>query len=254
MRARVLPCVLLALLLGSGTAWAPGRPVLGSDDFTRYLSPYGQWVSVDPYGLCWKPYNMPKGWRPYTNGRWVYTDYGWTWVSNLPWGWAPFHYGRWTNQGPFGWIWIPGSTWGPGWCAWRYGNGWAGWTPLPPGVVWAGRDFAGNFRWDGIVTIEAWIFAPEKDLLAPDLSKAVVPGERNKAIFPETKSATRYDLIEGRIFDRSLDPEKVAKAAGQAVPRYDVNDCATVDDYQTEKRFSKREVYMYRPVMPWMKQ
>lgn len=54
--------------------------------FYDSLRPYGEWVWVQPNGWCWYPYNMPIDWRPYTNGYWAYTDYGWTWCSDEPWG------------------------------------------------------------------------------------------------------------------------------------------------------------------------
>jgi hypothetical protein len=64
--------------------------------FVEPLAPYGTWTSVEGYERVWIPRNVPQGWRPYTDGRWVYTDDGWTWVSDHEWGWAPFHYGRWS--------------------------------------------------------------------------------------------------------------------------------------------------------------
>src|SRR3954464_2631010 len=44
-------------------------------------------------GGVWEPAQVEVGWRPYTRGRWVQSDYGWTWLSNEPWGWATYHYG-----------------------------------------------------------------------------------------------------------------------------------------------------------------
>src|SRR5262245_18785322 len=59
--------------------------------FYDNLSPYGNWVSYPGYGYAWAP-AIHAGFRPYlTNGRWVFTDLGWTWVSYYDWGWAPFH-------------------------------------------------------------------------------------------------------------------------------------------------------------------
>src|SRR5438876_10972836 len=63
--------------------------------FYDRLSPYGRWVDESPYGWCWVPARVGPGWRPYSAGYWVYTDYGWTWESDEPWGWAAYHYGRW---------------------------------------------------------------------------------------------------------------------------------------------------------------
>src|SRR5690348_14538450 len=62
--------------------------------FYDALSPFGQWLYDKNYGYVWTP--ADKKLRPYyTNGQWVMTEHGSTWVSLYPWGWAPFHYGRW---------------------------------------------------------------------------------------------------------------------------------------------------------------
>jgi hypothetical protein len=73
------------------------------DMFYNQLSPYGNWISYPGYGRVWIV-NEP-GFRPYySNGRWVYTNHGWTWASNYNWGWAPFHYGRWGHDPRYGWF------------------------------------------------------------------------------------------------------------------------------------------------------
>jgi len=53
--------------------------------FYDQLAPYGQWLWIDPYGWVWSPNNVTPGWRPYTDGHWVFADFGWTWVSDLEW-------------------------------------------------------------------------------------------------------------------------------------------------------------------------
>ncbi len=114
--------------------------------FYSSLAPYGSWVTVDGYGLCWRPSvsTMGVGWQPYLNsGRWYHSDYGWYWHSDYSWGWAPFHYGRWARHGGYGWVWIPDTTWGPAWVDWRYNNAYCGWAPLPPSAHWrAGVGFS----------------------------------------------------------------------------------------------------------------
>jgi hypothetical protein len=44
--------------------------------FYDALAPYGDWLWLDPWGWVWTPRHMPTGWRPYTWGRWLYTDAG----------------------------------------------------------------------------------------------------------------------------------------------------------------------------------
>ena len=98
------------------------------------LGSQGTWMQTDNYGYVWQPNVQDPDWRPYSNGNWVYTDDGWTWVADQsePWGWATYHYGRWTNLDGVGWVWVPGYTWAPAWVSWRYGGGYCGWAPLPP--------------------------------------------------------------------------------------------------------------------------
>lgn len=112
--------------------------------FREALSPYGSWVDVPGYGLCWRPDYAVLGpdWRPYADGgRWVWTESGWYWVSDYAWGWAPFHYGRWCSTARFGWVWLPDTTWGPAWVCWRRTASHCGWAPLPPGAYWGGSSW-----------------------------------------------------------------------------------------------------------------
>ncbi len=118
--------------------------------FTDALTPYGSWVDDPSYGRVWTPSPQIVGvdFSPYaTNGHWVMTEYGWTWVSGWDWGWAPFHYGRWAMRGGFGWCWIPGTLWGPAWVSWRSGGGFVGWAPLPPRGMGLGRPIGMRSPW-----------------------------------------------------------------------------------------------------------
>ena len=105
------------------------------DYFYGALAPYGSWVNIPGYGLCWQPcaatYN--PGWTPYsTLGQWLYTDCGWYWLSGYSWGWSVFHYGRWFHDAQRGWCWWPATKWAPSWVFWRYTETDCGWAPLPP--------------------------------------------------------------------------------------------------------------------------
>ncbi|HNS18578.1 MAG TPA: hypothetical protein PKI34_12240 [Bacteroidales bacterium] len=110
------------------------RVVIGFQVFYDELAPYGTWVYHPVHGYVWVPDAGP-GFYPYASeGHWVLTWAGWTWVSNYPWGWAPFHYGRWYMDPFYGPMWIPGYEWGPGWVAWRKSGDYYGWAPIGPGV------------------------------------------------------------------------------------------------------------------------
>lgn len=101
-------------------------------EFYDDLSPYGDWVNDQDYGYIWLP-NAGPNFRPYySEGQWVYTQYGWTWASDYRWGWAPFHYGSWMYSPRWGWSWIPGRTWAPAWVTWGYYDNSYGWAPMGP--------------------------------------------------------------------------------------------------------------------------
>jgi hypothetical protein len=124
--------------------------------FYDSLAPYGSWVNVSGYGMCWQPtvVVVNPGWSPYCDrGHWVYSDCGWYWASDYSWGWAPFHYGRWFHHSHLGWCWAPDTVWGPSWVSWRYSNDYCGWAPLPPyacftpgiGFTYCGRSVGATF-------------------------------------------------------------------------------------------------------------
>lgn len=101
-------------------------------EFEAPLAPLGSWVEVRSYGRCWHPVGVSLDWRPYGEGRWLWTDCGWYWDCDEPWGWACYHYGRWVFDAEFGWVWVPDIEWAPAWVYWRIGGGYIGWAPCPP--------------------------------------------------------------------------------------------------------------------------
>ena len=122
------------------------------DDFREGLAPHGRWIHTPEYGLVFVPTRSTQveGWRPYLYGQWVWTQYGWTWVSDEPFGWATYHYGRWGHKVGIGWFWVPGYVWAPAWVAWRHGPDSIGWAPLYPGYVRVTASYP--------VYVDHWIF------------------------------------------------------------------------------------------------
>jgi len=130
-------------------------PASDPDDeqFGEALDPHGHWELHPAHGRVWVPRRrvVGHGWRPYSRGHWVYTDHGWTWVSEFSWGWAPFHYGRWFVWGGR-WVWRPGRVWAPAWVAWRSHGEVVGWAPLGPATsVSVGLAGPGP---------DSWVFVP----------------------------------------------------------------------------------------------
>lgn len=112
------------------------RVTISIQTFYDELSPYGDWVYTPEFGYVWRPYfDSPDAFRPYSsNGHWVNTDFGWTWVSDYNWGWATFHYGRWSFDDYLGWLWVPGYEWAPAWVTWGNYGDYYGWAPMGPNI------------------------------------------------------------------------------------------------------------------------
>ncbi len=132
----------------AGTTVVPTPVVVQQPVTVNYfydaLSPHGTWIEVPGYGRCWRPNYavLGAGWQPYADGgHWVWTDFGWYWVSDYSWGWAPFHYGRWCHVPRHGWLWSPDTVWGPAWVCWRRTSSHCGWAPLPPGAYFSGSSW-----------------------------------------------------------------------------------------------------------------
>ena len=213
--------------------------------FYDSLAPYGRWFAVDDFGWVWTPYDVAFGWRPYTNGYWVFTDYGWTWVSNFRWGWAPFHYGRWHFHPRHGWIWIPGRVWGPAWVVWRHGPGWLGWGPMPPPRGWrVGMEFdIWNDPGDALGDY-AFSFVEERNFAARNLQSHLALHARNVTLMRDTRSITNYERRENRFINRSFDADLIERAAGRSIPRQRVIDS---DSPNRSERVSGNDVMVYRP-------
>jgi hypothetical protein len=192
--------------------------------FYDYLSPYGMWVYHSPYGYVWIPERLGYDWRPYSYGQWVWTDYGWTWVSYHRWGWVPFHYGRWGWDRYLGWFWLPDTVWGPAWVSWRRGDLYIGWAPLPPearfvvGVGISSLPYTLNNSY--------WVFVEYPYFLNSRLNRYVLPVERNLTIINYTVVRTNIVVRNNRVINRGIDVEYVSRAAKQRVSKYELSPSA----------------------------
>ena len=153
---------------GGGTPYGEGSTNRGA--FYNRLARYGNWIWLQGQ-YVWVPQNVGPYWRPYTVGRWVFTDrYGWMWVSNEPFGWATYHYGRWGFSNRVGWFWVPGNRWAPAWVSWRSSNDYLAWAPLPPAYD-EGVSIEINARG---VPDYYWQVVPNRDFLSHDLPRKIV--------------------------------------------------------------------------------
>ncbi|SFT90921.1 hypothetical protein SAMN04489724_2734 [Algoriphagus locisalis] len=146
--------------------------------FYDELMPYGDWVKDARYGYVWLP-AVHNEFHPYgTNGHWVMTNYGNTWVSDYDWGWAAFHYGRWYFDDNYqSWAWIPDYDWGPAWVDWRTGGGYYGWAPMGPGFTVSVRINMPSFY---------WVFVPQNRFVYHNVYSYCVPRARRVNIYNNT--------------------------------------------------------------------
>ncbi len=170
--------VTVALYMGNLIVPQKAQAQVSFQVFYDGLSPYGTWVTDPTYGYVWVP-NAGADFTPYgTNGHWVLTDAGWTWVSDYPWGWAPFHYGRWYYDATYGWIWVPDTVWGPAWVSWRVGGGCYGWTPSWVPGIGIGVDF--------YAPPDRWLFCDQAHFCDPYVYRYYLPRGNYATIYART--------------------------------------------------------------------
>jgi hypothetical protein len=208
--------------------------------FHDSLSPYGDWIESERFGTVWTPRHVAYGWRPYTTGHWVYTDYDWTWASDEDWGWATDHYGRWAFEPAYGWIWVPGNEWAPAWVAWRSGGGYVGWAPLPPEVDVFRVGF--GFRIDPF----AYSFVETRHFCEPRVYNHFVPVARNVTFVNVTQNITNYTVVNNRIVNRGIEVSRVEHVTGHAVPRVQLREVESPAAARGA-RIERGQVAVFRP-------
>jgi hypothetical protein len=216
--------------------------------FYGALSPYGEWVVTARYGQCWHPYGIAVGWRPYTDGYWALTDYGWTFVSTAPWSWACYHYGRWFYDSRAGWLWYPDVEWAPAWVVWRTGGDYIGWCPIPPGVAVADFGFAsGGFSVDVAFPSFAFSFVRFEDFDRDDVHRFIIAPSRNVTIIRQTNIFVGIGHEHGHMVNRFHDERgfeaRIEHSSRRAIPRYRVSDRREPGPPEV----SRNEVRMFRP-------
>jgi len=211
------------------------------DSMYNYLAPYGNWVNMHPYGYVWVPRHMGYQWRPYSNGHWVMTEYGWTWIAYEPWGSIPFHYGRWGYDDFMGWYWVPGTTWGPAWVSWRGSDQYTGWAPLQPGIeIRVGMDF-GSLSIN--IPSRFWIFLQTSRFQDRDLYRYALPYERNSWLFNYTSDRNNYAFRNDRIYNGGIDIDLVRRATRREVRQYRIQDARKPG----RTTIAGRDLQVYRP-------
>lgn len=220
--------------------------------FFDALAPYGNWVSTPDYGYVWSPTDVGQEWEPYTNGHWVWSDYGWTWVSYEPWGWVPFHYGRWVYTDYYGWIWIPGTVWAPAWVTWYTGPDYIGWAPLPPDDRFSlevGISFSNHNYY---VPPRDVVFVPSDSFLSTGIRDVVIPRSRNVTIIRNTRDVNNVTIVNNKVINRGPDVnfvEKVTRTRVEKVNLFDrdIDQRTIVKGDVSVNQMKGKELYVFRP-------
>lgn len=236
--------IIFAIALAAAFMIAPRNTKAQQISFGAFyssLAPYGQWVAAGSLGMCWHPSGMPVDWTPYSAGHWVWSDYGWTWVSDYPWGWAPFHYGRWVMDSRVGWIWVPGYVWAPAWVQWRWGGGYCGWAPLPPGFHFRLDVNIGPNDRDWGVGMRGWNFV-RADQMGLHRYRFI---HRNdvRRVFSRTRNVTRLRFTARGVYNGSVPRQQVER-----ITRRRIN---TVNIYRTneigKQRITGHNIHIFSP-------
>ena len=207
--------------------------------FYNELSPYGEWVDHPGYGYVWIPLTGPD-FAPYSSdGHWVLTNYGWTWVSDYSWGWAPFHYGRWDYDDYYGWFWVPDNEWGPAWVSWRRSPSYYGWAPMRPGIslsVSFGRQYT--------VPNERWIFVRNRDISRPDISHYYINRTNNNTIIRNSSLINRTYTDQNRHSTYVSGPDRadVQKITGRTIQPVAIH-----DNDRPSQTLINDQLHLYRP-------
>jgi hypothetical protein len=191
--------------------------------FYEKLDSYGEWRETNDYGYVWQPREAEtaRDWRPYTEGRWAYSDAGWTWISDEPFGWATYHYGRWVRLRRIGWVWVPGREWAPAWVSWRTSKDYVGWAPLPPEARFDRRSGIHNWA-DNYYDIgpDQYAFVSSNDFGAEHVRRSVVPAERNISIVIETTNVTRITFSNTMIRNEGPSYDELRSRGPRQIDRY----------------------------------
>ena len=232
--------IILTVVISMSLANKAEAQFYGNINFNTFyneLSPYGRWVNDLDYGQVWIA--DEPGFEPYyNNGHWVYTSYGWTWISDYRWGWAPFHYGRWTYLPTWGeWAWVPGYEWGPAWVGWCQNDGYYGWAPLSPGI---GMQYSYNS-----IPHNYWRFVPQQYIGDNSLRNRIVRPDRNnnQRIFNNAIVINNTQVNNNVTYSAGPKREAVERVTRQKIETRPV----AFSGKDENTKVDKREVRIYRP-------
>ncbi len=202
--------------------------------FYDELAPYGDWVRDVRYGYIWLP-AVDQSFHPYsTDGHWVMTEYGNTWVSYYDWGWAPFHYGRWIHEDFYGWAWIPDYEWGPAWVDWRSGGGYYGWAPMAPSYYNYAMINRPSFF---------WVFVPQNRFMYHHVNRFHAHHKYYGRIYNNTTIINNTVLYNNNTYAAGPQRGELERVTRKVVPVYKVNNSGNAG----RNALTRNSLEVYRP-------
>ena len=234
MRYAKRALLLIALTLVAGAAFAtPASAGVSFNLFYSNLSHDGHWLVSASYGRVWQPALYQPGWNPYYDGHWVYTDFGWTWVSDYSWGSIPYHYGTWAFEPGYGWVWVPGYVWAPSWVVFSSGPGYIGWAPVSPHYsigVSTGRSYCSP---------DHYVFVDSHNFLAPRVRGYAVPVSRNRGLVQNTRIVNNIRVENQVVVNHGPSVRDVERWSGQRIAARPIE---RVPRVAASQRFSRTDL------------
>jgi len=240
---KILVVLATALMM---LGWSPANAQVSFGVFYSSLGHHGEWISVGGGDYVWRPLGTVAGWRPYVEGRWIWTDDGWYWDTMEPWGWATYHYGRWYYDDYYGWVWTPGYDWAPAWVEWRYGGDCVGWAPLGPYAVWS-VGWGIHYRRYWSTPHSWWSFVDCRYMGEPELHRHLYGQGDNTRLIGRTRTTGNVRYDGGRIVTRGPERDFVERRGNVRIPRADLVDVRERGQIGVIREGERERVSVYRP-------
>ena len=215
--------------------------------FYSALAPHGEWIEGESGTRVWRPFHIPNQWRPYLDGRWVWTDdYGWYWMSNEPFGWITYHYGRWYYDDYYGWVWMPDDVWAPAWVEWRYDDDYIGWAPLPPYARF-NMTFGIRFTAHWVAPVHYWNFIRYNRFGSIIRYRDTAPEEYARHLIHTGRTGPQYVIDHQRIINRGVDRTIIERRGNVRFANTEVKEIRGQSGERIARSNDNQYIEIYRP-------
>jgi hypothetical protein len=236
-KLRILIASIAFLLAFNSGPPANAYSEVSFEFFHSSLSPAGSWHMSAAFGEVWQPYIEVEHWHPYAYGHWVYTDFGWTWVSDYDWGAIPFHYGTWVIEPALGWVWVPGYVWAPAWVVYRTGPSYIGWAPVPPSF-----SIGVSFNFGSYYEPDYFVFVPDRHFCDRRIDRYAMPVSRTRVIYNETVIINNNITIDNHVVvNRGLDYRRIERVSERRPERMRIESVPRIAPRERVSREALRE-------------